>query len=104
MRADEADKTTRFTTHQPLQIQGTLLAPGRYMLKMASPNYDSHTVQIYNADGTQLATILATSAYRTDPSEKTQLTISDPQGGQPAMLRSWFYPGDNVGLEFATPK
>ena len=104
MRADEADKTTRFTTHQPLQIQGTLLAPGQYMLKMAGPNYDGHTVQIYNADGTRLATILATSAYRTDPSQTTQLTISHPQGNQPAMLRSWFYPGDNVGLEFATPK
>ncbi len=105
MRADEANKTTYITTHQPLQVQDTLLAPGRYMFKMAGPNYDGHTVQIYNADGTRLeATIQANSAYRSVPSGTTQFTISDPQGGQPAMLRSWFYPGDNVGLDFGTPK
>src|SRR5258707_2952326 len=103
LRADERDKTTYITTDQPLQIQGTLLAPGRYMFKLASPDYDHRTVQIYNADGTRLeTTILASPAYRLELSEATQMTISDPQAGQPAMLPFWIYPGDHIGLELLT--
>ena len=105
LRADERDKTTYITTDQPLQIQGTLLAPGRYMFKLVSPDFDHRTVQIFNADGTRLeATILASPAYRLEPTGDTQLTVSDPQAGQPAMLQFWFYPGDNIGLEFVSPK
>ena len=105
LRADERDKMTYITSDQPLQIQGTLLAPGRYMFKLVSPDFDHRTVQIFNADGTRLeATILGNPAYRLEPTGDTQLTVSDPQPGQPAMLQFWFYPGDNIGLEFVTPK
>jgi hypothetical protein len=104
-RADESDKSTYITTNQPLQIQGTLLAPGRYLFKLASPDYDHRTVQIFNADGTRLeTTILANPAYRLEPTVDTQLTVSDPQAGEPATLQFWFYPGDNTGVEFVTPK
>jgi hypothetical protein len=105
LRADESDKTTHITINQPLQVQGTLLAPGRYVFKLASADYDHHTVQIYNADETRLeTTVLANSAYRLEPSGATRLIISDPQDGQPAILQFWFYPGDNIGLEFVTRK
>jgi hypothetical protein len=105
LRADERDKTTHITINQPLQIQGTLLAPGRYVFKLASADYDHHTVQIYNADETRLeTTVLANSAYRLKPSGATQLIVADPQDGQPAMLQFWFYPGNNIGLEFVTRK
>jgi hypothetical protein len=105
LRADESDKTTHITINQPLQIQGTLLAPGRYVFKLASPDYDHHTVQIYNADETRLeTTVLANAAYRLKPSGDSQFIIADPQEGQPATLQFWFYPGDNIGLEFVTRK
>jgi hypothetical protein len=75
------------------------------MFKLVSPDYDHRTVQIYNADGTRLeATILGSPAYRLEPTGDTQLTVSDPQAGEPATLRFWFYPGDNTGVEFVTPK
>jgi hypothetical protein len=105
LRADQWDKTTYITTNQPLQIQGTLLAPGRYMLKLATPDHDTRAVQIFDADGTRLeTTILASPAYRREPTGDTQLTVSDSQAGEPATLRFWFYPGDNSGVEFVTPK
>ena len=105
LRGDERDKTTYITTDQPIQIQGTLLAPGRYMFKLVSPDYDHRTVQIFNADGTRLeTTILANPAYRREPTGDTQLTVSAPQAGEPATLQFWFYPGDNSGVEFVTPK
>jgi hypothetical protein len=104
LRADESDRTTHITTNQPLQIQGTLLAPGQYMFRLANPDSDRRTVLIFNADGTRLETaIQAIPAYRLELSA-TQLILADPQEGQPAMLQFWFYPGDNSGVEFVTPK
>jgi hypothetical protein len=105
LRADESDKTTYITTNQPLQIQGTLLAPGRHMLKLGNPDSDRHTVQVFSADGTELETIIqAIPAYRVELSDATQLILANPQDGQPATLKFWFYPGDNSGLEFVIPK
>jgi hypothetical protein len=105
LRADESDKTTYITTNQPLQIQGTLLAPGRYIFKLVNPDSDRHTVQISNADGTELEAIIqAVPAYRIELSGASQLILADPQDGQPATLKFWFYPGDNSGVEFVVPK
>ena len=104
LRASETDKMTYITTNQPLQIQGKLLAPGRYVLKLVNPDFDHRTVAIYDEDGSRFEGIVTgLPAYRLDLST-SQLTISNPQAGEPAMLRFWFYPGDNVGLEFVTPK
>jgi hypothetical protein len=104
LRADESDKTTYMTTNQPLQIQGTLLSPGRYMLKVANPDSDRRIVEIFNADGTKLEGLIqALPAYRLELSD-AQFVLADPQAGQPATLQYWFYPGDNSGLEFVTPK
>jgi hypothetical protein len=44
------------------------------------------------------------SAYRADAGDKKLFTISQPQGDQPAKLQTWFYPGDNSGVEFSTKK
>jgi len=79
------------------------LAPGRYILRLANPDYDRRTVHIFNADGTLETTVVGMPAYRLDLNAP-QLTIADPQAGQPAMLKFWYYPGDNSGLEFVTPK
>src|SRR5258708_9028359 len=95
LRADERDKTTYITTDQPLQIQGTLLAPGRYMFKLVSPDFDHRTVQIFNADGTRLeTTILGNPAYRLEPTGARPLTIYHPPPGQPASLALVLYAAD----------
>ena len=105
LRADECDKNTYINTNQPLQIQGTLLAAGRYMFRLVNSCYNHHTVQIFSADGMRLeATILAIPAYRIERSDATQLILANPQDGQPAMLQFWFYQGDNNGVEFVIPK
>jgi hypothetical protein len=97
MRADESNKETHLTINQPLQVQDTLLAPGQYVFKLIDPG----VVSIYSADGTQSqGVILGWSAYRTDAGDKKVFTISQPHGDQPAKLQTWFYPGDNFGLEF----
>jgi hypothetical protein len=34
--------------------------------------------------------------------DKKLFDVSQSQGDRPAALKSWFYPGDNSGIEFST--
>jgi hypothetical protein len=102
LRADDNNKETRMTINGPLQVQDTLLAPGQYVFKLSEPDSDHSVVSIYSADGARLeGIVMGWSAYRTDAGDKKLFTISQPQGNQPAKLQTWFYPGDNFGLEFS---
>jgi hypothetical protein len=103
MWGNSHDKETTLTIAQPLQVQNTVLQPGRYVFKLTGPNFNQQVVSIYKADGMRPAgTVIGSSIYRADPTSKTVFTFSERQGGQPSELRSWFYPGDNFGVEFGT--
>jgi hypothetical protein len=97
LRADDRDKETLLTIAQPLQVRDTLLAPGQYVFKLIAPGI----VSIRSTDGTPEGIVLGWSAYRVDAGGKELFTVSEAQGNQPAMLKDWFYPGDNSGLEFS---
>ena len=59
------------------------------------------TVSIYNAETDRLeATILGWEAYRSDAGDQQLFTINQARANQPARLQKWFYPGDNLGVEF----
>ena len=105
MRADDSNKETHLTINQPLQIQDTLLAPGQYVFRLAESDNNHSVVSIYNADGNRLeGFIMGWATYRTDAGDKHLFTISQPEGNQPAKLQTWFYPGDNFGVEFSVVK
>jgi hypothetical protein len=105
VRADEWNKKTIITVEEPIQIPNTVLAPGKYVMKLLDSPSDRHIVQIYNADENQLiTTVLAIPNYQIQPKGKTILTFWETAPGQPKALRAWFYPGDNFGQEFAYPK
>jgi len=44
------------------------------------------------------------SAFRSNAGDKKLLTVSQSIWDQPAILKSWFFPDDNVGLEFRVTK
>jgi hypothetical protein len=101
-KADEWDKKTVITTHEPIQIQGKVLEPGQYVMKLLDSASDRTIVQIYNLHQTKLEmTILAIPTYRLEPTGDTRFTLSEMRIGQVPALRTWFYPGDNSGLEFS---
>ena len=101
-KASEWNKKTVITTHQPIQIQGEVLEPGRHVMKLLDSPSDRRILQIYDVHETKLEmTILASPAYRLDPTGDTRFTFFETRTGQPAALRTWFYPGDNSGLEFS---
>jgi hypothetical protein len=99
------NKETHITINQPVQVSDTVLAPGQYVLKLVAPDSSQSVVGIYNADGTRLqGMIMGWSAYRADAGAEKLVTVSQPEGNQPATLKTWFYPGNNYGIEFPVSK
>jgi hypothetical protein len=105
VRADDWNKETHLAINVPLRVQDTLLAPGEYVFKLIDFAGGSGAIGIFTSKGSRLETIMiGLHAYRKDPGDGKLFTISDPQGDQPATLQSWFYPGDDFGVEFHAPK
>jgi hypothetical protein len=101
LKADERNKKTDITIDQPIDIQGTVLAPGSYVIKVLDSSLDRYVVQILNADNNNLiTTIFAIPAYRLVPTDNTQFEFYEAADGQPPALHTWFYSGDNIGFEF----
>ena len=100
LKADDWNRKTTITIDQSIDVQGTVLSPGSYVIKLlGSP--DQRAIEIFNATENHLITIvLASPAYRLDPTGNSEFTFYDGADGQPRALRTWFYPGDNTGFEF----
>ena len=105
VHADAWDKKTIATFSQSIEIPGKVLAPGTYVFKLMDSPSNRHIVRITNEREDQvIATVLAIPNYRLEPKSKTVFTFYEMPGGQPEVLREWFYPGDNFGQEFAYSK
>lgn len=103
--ADEWDKLTRVTINAPVEVPGTVLAPGKYVFKLVDSSSDRHIVTIQNdRQNHTFATIMAINDYRVVPTGKTVFTFWETPEGQPKAIRDWFYPGDNYGQEFVYHK
>jgi hypothetical protein len=105
LRADDHGKASHLTINQPLKVQDTILPPGEYVFKLTQPDGNHSVVGIYDADGIRLRkVVIGCSAYRGNANDKTMFTISQPQASEPGTLKSWFYRGENYGVEFPAKK
>ena len=103
--ADAWNKKTYVTISQSIEVPGAVLAPGKYVFKLLDSDSNRHIVQILNADENHVYTTnLAFAKQRMQPADKTVLTFYEMPGGGPEPIRSWFYPGDTIGQEFAYPE
>ncbi len=103
--ADQWNKRTVVTLKDPMQIPGTVLQPGTYVFRLIDSQANRHIVKVMNADETQtIATIVASPNFRLRPTGDTAFGFWETPAGAPAALRTWFYPGDNFGQEFAYSK
>lgn len=106
--ADTWDKKTTLTVNEPILVPGKELPPGKYVMKLANVTANRNVVQIFNENEDQLqATILAFPNRRVnaqDSGAETVLTYWETPAGSPPALRAWFFPGDDVGQEFAYPR
>jgi hypothetical protein len=105
LRADDHSKASHLTINQPLKVEDALLPPGEYVFKLTQPDSNHSVVSIYSADGVRLKKmVIGCSAYRANANEKTMFTISPPHASEPGTLKSWFYRGENYGVEFPAKK
>lgn len=100
-RADERNQASQLTFSQPIELPGNHIIPAGTYWFIVPDNMDSgQTVQVFNADRTQLLLTLETiSTQRQNVTDDTQLTFGRV-GNRPLMLTSWFYPGEPFGHEF----
>lgn len=104
VRADTWNKKTIVTFSDSVEIPGQVLPAGTYVFKLADSVSDRHIVQIWTEDESQiLATILAVPNYRVGPPDRSIFEFDERPADSPMALRSWFYPGDNIGQQFVYP-
>ncbi len=104
-RADLWNKKTVLTVGETVQVSGTVLPPGQYVMKLLNSQTDRHIVQIFNRDETHIIdTVLAIPRQRLVPVGHTVFTYYETPPGNVRALRTWFYPGDLVGQQFLYPK
>ena len=105
LKAGDFDKKTIITISQPVAVEGTMLPPGQYILKLQNSPDSRDIVLIFNGEGTRLVTtVLAIHAYRLQPTDNSEFEFYNSIAGQPTALHKWFYPGDTSGFEFRSPK
>jgi hypothetical protein len=104
-RADVLDKLTYVTFSRDVAIPGKVLSAGTYTFRVAGSQSDSHIVQIFNQNGTQLiATLLTVAEHRLTPTSDTVIMFGEAAGNAAPPVARWFYPGDTEGLAFLYPK
>lgn len=100
-RADQWNKKTVITFSDSVEIPGQVLPAGTYVFQLADNSSSRHTVQIYNADQSQLlATIMTVPNIRYEPSDDSLFQFEERAGDSPMALKVWFYPGNTTGEEF----
>jgi hypothetical protein len=103
LMADDWDQKTAFTINQPLSIPGHVVLPaGSYVIKRLEAT--TPVVQILNSTETRVfATLMPVPDFVQEPADKPTFTFQEKPEGSPAVLRTWHYPGSQVGYEFVNP-
>jgi len=101
LKADGWDKRTIITIDQSIDVQGTMLPPGSYVITILGESSNRRTVQIFSAAENRLiTTLVAVPAWRPAPTDDSEFKFYEVAEGRPPALHTWFYPGDNSGFEF----
>ena len=81
------------------------LPPGEYMFSLVDTGTSHHVVRISDAAGkTTHSMVMAIPDYRLNATSKTVMYLGERPAGSPAAIKSWFYPGENMGERFVYPK
>ena len=82
-----------------------VLPPGEYMFALAETGTSHHVVRVTDPTGrTVHSQVLTIPDYRLNATSKTVMYLGERPAGQPLAIKSWFYPGNNMGERFIYPK
>jgi hypothetical protein len=100
-RADNWDRKTVVTFSDSVAIPGQILPPGTYVFKLVNLPANRNLVQIMSEDESFVfATVQTVSRYRWNAPGHSLFRLDERSGDSPEALRTWYYPGDNRGLDF----
>jgi hypothetical protein len=101
----EWNKKSTLTAENQVELPGVVLEPGVYIVRLKESGEKRSIVEILNKEETKtLATVVAVPDHRMKPDDNAEFIFHETKPGGPAPVRSWFYSGDLVGLEFIYPK
>ena len=100
------DSRTEFTFNQPVELPGVTLPPGTYVFRFVDATTGRRVMQVQAKDASSktFGMFLTISAQRPKPSEDAELRFLETPAGQPAAVKTWWYPGNTIGREFIYPK
>jgi hypothetical protein len=99
------NKKSTLNAESPVEFPGIVLGPGVYIVRLKESGDKKSQVQVTNHDETQvLATLVAVPDLRVRPDDNSEFVYHEIHGSGPQPVRSWFFPGDLVGLEFVYPE
>jgi hypothetical protein len=78
---------------EPLDVGGTILQPGNYLIRVAPTRSDRDTIQVLSADGKEVLVTVRSVPHYFEPGEETpnSMYVYYPSGeGAPRALRTWF--------------
>jgi hypothetical protein len=104
--AQTMDSRTEFTFNQPVEMPGVTLPPGTYIFRFADTSSGKSVMQVQAKDASskQYGFFLTISAQRPRASNDAELRFLETPAGQPAAVKTWWYPGNTTGREFIYPK
>lgn len=100
------DSRTEFTFNQPVELPGITLPPGTYVFRFVDATTGKKVMQVQAKDASNktYGMFLTISAQRPRPSDDAELRFLETPAGQPAAVKTWWYPGNTIGREFIYPK
>ena len=101
----EWNKKSTLSTDRQVEFPGIVLEPGIYIIRLKDSGERRSIVEIRNRDETQvLATVLAVPDHQQPPEDNAEFVYFNAANLSPQPVRTWFYSGDLIGLEFVYPK
>ena len=99
------DKKSTLNAEKQVEFPGIVLEPGVYIVRLKESGEKRSTVEILNKDESQvLATLIAVPDHRMKTDDNAEFLFHEVKTDGPLPVRSWFFSGDLVGLEFIYPK
>ncbi len=100
------DSRTEFTFNQPVELPSVTLPPGTYIFRFVDATTGRKVMQVQAKGGGNktYGMFLTISAQRPNASNDAELRFLETPAGQPAAVRTWWYPGNTIGREFIYPK
>ena len=91
----QTPQVSTFPVDEPIDVGGTILQPGTYLIRVLPTLADRNRIQITDVDRTKVYATLLTIPHDLEPNEEvpnTMFVFFPAANGSPKALRTWFPP------------